>query len=527
MFKTFKISFSLSNAYRVNSILYALKQIPLIKKILPESLYQEWGLKVFANVLSGIWEVIKAFLGKLLYLLIMIVGASFLCQSMAPQVAANELFLHMLVFLTMIGAVMNTYIFNPTRDKYYALILMRMDARKYALANYGYAMLKVLIGFLVFVPLLGRMQGVKLWQCLLVPFFIIGAKLTVIAWSIRDYEKTGIASDENNLGKGIWTAIILLLIVAYGPPFLGIVLPEMVSVGIMGAGIIAGVVSLRKVLIFQDYRGIYQQILAQYMQQVQSAKQSAKKQSEKVILTDAGIASDRRGFEYLNELFIKRHQKLLWKSSKWIALASLGIIGVIVVAIMLIPKAGAEMNRVLLTFLPYFVFIMYFLNRGMGFTRVLFMNCDHSLLTYSFYKQPKYVLSLFKIRLREIIKVNLLPAVVIGIGLAILLYVSGGTDNALNYVVLLISVPCMSVFFSVHYLTIYYLLQPYNAGTEMKSGMYQIVSSGTYLVCYLMTKVQMPTFVFGGMTIVFCVVYCVVACMLIYRLAPKTFRLRV
>ena len=35
----------------------------------------------------------------------------------------------------------------------------------------------------------------------------------------------------------------------------------------------------------------------------------------------------------------------------------------------------------------------------------------------------------------------------------------------------------MSMFFSVHYLTIYYLLQPYNAGTEMKSGTYRIVSA--------------------------------------------------
>ena len=47
------------------------------------------------------------------------------------------------------------------------------------------------------------------------------------------------------------------------------------------------------------------------------------------------------------------------------------------------------------------------------------------------------VLKLFRIRLREIMKINLLPALVIGAGLAILLYASGGTDNPLNYVVLL------------------------------------------------------------------------------------------
>ena len=83
---------------------------------------------------------------------------------------------------------------------------------------------------------------------------------------------------------------------------------------------------------------------------------------------------------------------------------------------------------------------MYSINRGTGFTRALFMNCDHSLLTYSFYKQPKFVLKLFQIRLREIIKINLLPAAIIGGGLSVLLYASGGTDHAVNYVVLFVSV---------------------------------------------------------------------------------------
>ena len=65
MNKTLKITFSLKNTYRVNSILYALRQIPLIKKLLPEMLYQVRGFKIFAKVLSVLWEVTSVFLGKL------------------------------------------------------------------------------------------------------------------------------------------------------------------------------------------------------------------------------------------------------------------------------------------------------------------------------------------------------------------------------------------------------------------------------------------------------------------------------
>ena len=38
MKRTLKIAFSLKNTYRVNTILYSLKQIPLIKSILPQEL---------------------------------------------------------------------------------------------------------------------------------------------------------------------------------------------------------------------------------------------------------------------------------------------------------------------------------------------------------------------------------------------------------------------------------------------------------------------------------------------------------
>ena len=68
MYKTLRISFSLKNTYRVNSILFAIKQIPLIKKILPDALYGVRGLKIFANIISVIWEVISVFLGKFLVL---------------------------------------------------------------------------------------------------------------------------------------------------------------------------------------------------------------------------------------------------------------------------------------------------------------------------------------------------------------------------------------------------------------------------------------------------------------------------
>ena len=236
--------------------------------------------------------------------------------------------------------------------------------------------------------------------------------------------------------------------------------------------------SITRLTTFRDYYAINKELLAGLTNQMDStaAAQLVKQANEKKISADTSITSSRKGFEFLNELFIKRHKKILWNST--------------------------------------------------NFTQALFMNCDHSLLTYSFYKQPSFILRLFQIRLREIMRINAVPALVIGIGLALILFATGGTDNPLNYVVLVVSILCMSLFFSIHYLTIYYLLQPYNAGTELKSGTYRIVLSVTYVVCFALMRLRMPIMIFGIMTIVFCVLYSIVASILVYRFAPKTFRLR-
>ena len=110
--------------------------------------------------------------------------------------------------------------------------------------------------------------------------------------------------------------------------------------------------------------------------------------------------------------------------------------------------------------------------------------------------------------------------------IVLILLVSGGTDNPLNYVVLVVSTLAMSVFFSIHYLTIYYLLQPYTAGTEIKSGTYRIVMLLTYVACYILMNLRLPILGFGLACIAFCVLYSVVATILVYRFAPRTFRLR-
>ena len=397
----------------------------------------------------------------------------------------------------------------------------------FALVDYGYTILKGIIGFLPCTLFFGLARGVSLPLCLLIPFAAAGMKLTVAAGYLWDYERRGVAYNENRLGKWIWAGAGILLAAAYGLPALGVVIPPAAVAAVFAASLVTGAVSACRIVRFSGYRPMLQRILSQLFSQMDTGARRGKAGGREPHFRRRRHCKPEKGLSNtLNELFVKRHRKILWKSSLRIAAVCLALLFIVLLVLWLEPQAKEATNEIVMTFLPYFVFIMYAINRGTGFTKALFFNCDHSLLTYSFYKQPKMVLKLFSIRLREIMKINLVPAFVIGAGLALLLWASGGTENPLDYAVLIVSILCMSMFFSVHYLTIYYLLQPYNAGTEMKSGTYPLVLSVTYLVCFVIMQLRMEILLFGVLCIAFCVLYCAAACILVYKLAPKTFRLR-
>ena len=429
MLHSFLISFRLRNTYKVNTFIYALKSIPGIRKLLPDKLYQSKALKIIGNIISILLEIINIFLGKFLYLLLMIVSLVSLYET--PK---NTTFIHILFFLSIIGAFLNTYMFNPTKDKYYAMFIMRMDAKKYSLSNYFYAIIKVFIGFLPFTILFGLLSDVPLWLCFILPLFIASTKIIVSAYSLSLYEKKGIIINENKPVKYIWILTGVFLLLAYGLPYLKITMPIEIAVIIMLVSIFFGLFCLRYLLRFNKYREMYKQVLTSTnMNAVANANQITKETVLSQISIDKKLTSNKKGFAYFNDLFIKRHSKLLLKSAKRVSAASAIVLAIILLITTMNQDIKTSVNNMLLTYLPYFVFIMYLINRGESVTRAMFMNSDHSMLTYAFFRKPEAILKLFKERLKSIIIINLLPATVIGLGLPLILYVSGGTSNILNY----------------------------------------------------------------------------------------------
>ncbi len=519
MLKTLRISWEIQTTYRVNSILYSLKQVPGLRRLLPEQLYQVRCLKVFAAVLSFIWGILKLFGGKVLYFMLLLD----LPQRFYPELPPQQIYLHLLLLLTVIGTIIHTGFAEPSYQRYYATCLLRMNVKSYTLIQFGWEMFKTALGFLPLSLFFGWSNGVSLWFCLLFPFCVVGGKLFAAAKDLRAFERRGCVIMEHPWLQ--WGSAAALLILAYGLPLTGVVFPAWLSMTLLLLMILQVPLSLPVFYCFQSYRQLNQRVMANFFNNTELITNSAQNNTRNLISEGGTVSENKQGFEYLNEIFVKRHRKLLWRTT-WIIS---GVCGISVlagaVALLLFPGIRPNVQEVIRHTLPIWSFVLYFINRGTGFTRALFINCDHSLLTYSFYKQPKTVLRLFQIRLREITKINVVPALILSLGLDGLLLMSGG-GTWIEYLVLPVTLLSMSLFFSIHYLTLYYLLQPYNAGTEIKSGTYQVITGATYFVCYMLTKVELPMLLFGLLCIGFCLIYSIIACVLVYRIAPRTFRIR-
>ena len=525
MNKTLRISFALRITYKVNSIIFALKSLPIINKLLPASLYASRGLKGFALVIAWIVEFFSVFLGKGLYLFSMVFPL--LGTFSVPQ---NVGFVHCFTFLTIVGGFMNTQAFNPTKDKYYAIFLMRMDAREYSLVNYVYFIAKMFVGFMPFTIIIGYLTKTPLWICLLMPLFVCSVKLIFMAVIIHNQDSDKNVYNENMPTKIVWGGVLLFLAAAYVPLYFGYAMPIWLFPALCIPSAALAVFCSVKIWRFQDYRRIYKKLLdptSPVFAGTKSASQAATVDMyQKKLDTDITITSSASGYKYFNEIFMRRHSKLLTRSAKRTTLILLCIVLMGIGACFVFPDIRPGLSELVLENLPIFLFVMYFTNRGSVITQAMFINCDHSMLTYRFYRQPRAILSLFKERLKYVSAINLLPALPLALGLPALLYVTGGTSRWWDYPLVGLAILAASVFFSVHHMVLYYLLQPYNLEAERKSATFGIVNWATYVVCYAVMMQDIPTSIFAPALTAFCLIYIVAALVLAYKLAPRTFKLR-
>lgn len=525
--KSFAISFRLKSTYRVNTILYRLQRILSGLHLFPRGMFAISWLKTCVVLVTAVWEVVGMFLGKLVYVGVMYAYITVVAH-VSPPLQSSALLTGYLL-LTLAGGCLDSWMFNFSRQDYYAIVLMRMNARSRALSGFAYSAFRSMLGLLPSLLFFGLLLGSPWWALVVMAFLPSAVKTLVCAGLMLRYERSGKFNVSKPLEFLTWPLAIALTALAAILIIVPLPIPWRVCASIMPVIIVAGIGALPLILGFRRYPELCKMGATQSIAVLDSVSEGSmrRKRMDKVIRfdkSDAHTGSGKTGLAYLNALFMARHRKILWGASlRYSAICAAAVVAA-VIAYLVMPDRAPDP----VTFLPWMLLVMYFVNRGTVMTEALYTNCDHSLLTYPFYKQPGRILELFRLRLWEISKINLLPAGVLGAGIAVLMAIKNPTRPLYEFVIAFLSILVIGVFFSVHYLALYYLLQPYNVAAQIKNFPYQIAVGLTYAGCYgiAINYTNPSLLVFGTASLAFCVLYSLAACLAVFRFAPRTFRIK-
>ena len=173
-----------------------------------------------------------------------------------------------------------------------------------------------------------------------------------------------------------------------------------------------------------------------------------------------------------------------------------------------------------------FVFLMYCITSGRSITRALFYNCDHSLMKYGYYRRPDAILKNFRIRLRFMLKSELPMVVVLCVGFVIDTIIIGKADQWVKLLSIIACIVLLSIFYSVVYLCMYYIFQPYTEGGKETGVGYSVCKGVIYVVSYSCLQIDTLPQYFAAIIMVITVVGLVAGYALAYLMAPKRFVLK-
>ncbi len=522
MKNSFITSYKVKMAYRLNTIIYSLKQFPIINRIIPNGLYGNDGLKALGYIISFGYELFSMLVWKIIYVFLML----YLPLSVMNFLNVGSI-LNTFLCLSIIGGILNNYIFNESNDKYYLMIIMKMNAKKYTISNYIFYLLKLVLGFLLVNLVFFMLLKINIIYAVFITIFIYSVKVNVTAYLLKLYKNNLNIDSSKKFNIIKWAIILFMIVLAYIIPFFNFTLPTIFYLLIFLISFGLSIFSLRYILKYDYYYQIYHNILNQNdMDDLKNSQLDETKTAVLNIIANNNYNSNKKGYAYFNDLFMKRHNKVLNKFARNTTYVIIGVTILATLIVLISSDLREIINQQIIYILPVLLFLMYFLNTGQRVAKILFMNCDAAMLTFSFYRRKDVILSLFKERLKSIVGMNLIPSLFLSLGLNLVLFVSGGTNNIFNYVLIFLAVNAMSVFFSVHNLVIYYLLQPYNSNSDIKGSSYRFVSVATYYVCYYVNELHINVYNFGIFMTLFSIIYVVVSLILVYKFAYKTFKIR-
>lgn len=535
MIDTLKNILYISISNKINFLIYYFKKLPLVGKLLKDTAYKELKLKKIISIFVLILKAAQGFISPILYVGLAIYLPIFLFYKDFSIENKYSVFSYMIFMMSfLIGGIMNSNIMVSSKEKFICVKLLKMRARDYGLSMIFSQNIWSFVCFLPTLMVVNPLFGKTVFHGILMAVLIIMFKFFGEAFHLFVFEKKNLILCKKY--SFVIVYCLLMLIAAYAPMFFKLVIPmdkflfNPLAISII---IILGIISIKYILNYKLYFKAFNEVnkigdLLKDEYAINEAKFADVEINEKEFNKselNSKIFNKKEGYEYLNAIFFNRHKKLLYKPM-YIELVIIGIIFLLGVAsVFIFPNAMQKIIGDMYKAIPGFLLIMYFISNSRRITKAMFYNCDISLLRYGFYRDKKVILKNFQVRLLKVAFINFVPALAICASIGIIVAL-GDPEKIVSILPMIFMILILSLFFSVHDLFLYYIMQPYTTELNMKNPYFGIVNGIVFWICYLSSKIKTPPTYFVVIVLTTTIVYIIIALFSVYRFAPKTFKVK-
>lgn len=524
-------------AMRGNKVIYWLGRIPLIKRLVSDTLYSAKEGKLALSILLWIWRAVKSLGGTLLYVALMCVLPLLIVVEPGNLSAGFGRFCWLLLWLSfVVGSLLNPCAVAANPLKYTCVRMMSMDARRFHFWDEAKYLVDYFLTFAIALMIASSIFGQGALPGLLLTVELICSHLIFEWFHVWVYDKV-----KKPLYGRVWFTLLVIfggLAAAYVPAMALDLQTHnwLLSVSALVIFLLGGIAST---VLLVRYPRWYRLTLDTCTAEKISAEVAQKKNQDAGFrdvqlkdsdLTAEGDYAQLSGWPYLQALFFRRHSRMMYKPVKYILIA-IAVITVLACALLLlfddpdIPELFSGITMVL----PFFVFVLYLIQSnimGNRITKAMFYNCDLAMLKFGWYRQPKVILKNFVLRFRRICGINLLMSAALCVMFTAMVLCAGARPPIVEYIAFLIALLALAVFFSVHSLGMYYLFQPYTSDLKVKNPFFGVINGVMYVVCYTCIQIRSTPTWFTPVVLAVTILYSAVILFFVWRRAPRTFRVK-
>ena len=563
LYQEFQISFT----EKVNRIIYTIKRFKFIGDRISDEWYARSDLKRGLGIIAVIFAILKDLLFKGFYFALAILLPVFLCGDITSgskfrMEEWSDMFIWVFFFMNCaIGSFFASKIFGAEEKDYMLLHLLRVNPKKHYICKCLVSHLSQTFYYTLFMIIsLSVFGNMPVWKVLRFMAVYLAFRFIGEAAKLKINLKFGMPfTDKNKTVAGIYyiyiTVMVIIAYAAYPVIYFIRYQKDMTSLDVPDlekilsfpvvyfAIIVIGVLCTIYIFRCQKYTLIagkmasYSVIQAKTAE-VENASKSAYEVKEEEISDEemkSHMFMDKTGYEYLNALFFERHKRLVRKHIRNKTIIAAVVFGAVTLALILInifaskdfrvknyDEIWNEVNQIM----AILIFIMYMASSGENLTKAMFYNCDYSLLKYGYYRTKEAIIINFRIGLRYMIKAEIPMVVVISAGILADTLLLGKIEHWVTMVSIIICVALLSVFYSVVYLCMYYIFQPYTAEGAVTGVGYKVCSGIIYMASYMCLQIKTVPSYFAWVVLGITVVGLISSYIIAYVAAPKYFVLK-